>query len=141
MHMFRERHVHDYQLKEKAQRHRNGNVVGWCWVKVKKGVHREPNVRCRLVAQEFPCGEVRDDLFAGTPLLDAMKSLISKWCRKRADTCRSVSWCLGCDAGHTHRATSSRSATLVLVGWLANYGRQCATREMRLRSGTRKCRS
>ena len=37
----------------------------------------DPNVRCRLVAQEFAKGEDRDNLFAGTPPLFVMKMLLS----------------------------------------------------------------
>ena len=42
-----------------------------------KGTVSRPRVRCRLVAQEFAKGEVRDALFAGTPPLFAVKLLFS----------------------------------------------------------------
>ena len=45
----------------------------------------DPNVRCRLVAQEFAKGEERDDLFAGTPPLYVMKMLLSDVASNRAE--------------------------------------------------------
>ncbi len=50
------------------------------WIDVNKGDEASPNYRSRLVAKEFKsAGGVAedDDLFAGTPPLEALKLLIS----------------------------------------------------------------
>jgi hypothetical protein len=47
------------------------------WVQTNKGTKTAPEVRCRLVAMEFGFNEPREDLFAGTPPLFAMKPLLS----------------------------------------------------------------
>ena len=52
--------------------------MGVKWVKTNKGTAKNPEVRCRLVAQEFATNDYRDDLFAGTPPLAAMRMLLSE---------------------------------------------------------------
>ena len=64
---FKTMKVYEYVLRGIAKQNPNGKFVGVRWVKVNKGTVEDPNVRCRLVAQEFAKGEERDDLFAGTP--------------------------------------------------------------------------
>ena len=51
--------------------------VGTKWVDINKGDETDPNYRCRLVGQEFKGKDTRDDLFAATPPLEAIKVLIS----------------------------------------------------------------
>ena len=46
------------------------------WVDVNKGDRVNPDYRSRLVAQEF-ASQKRDDLFAATPPLEALKALLS----------------------------------------------------------------
>ena len=70
---FEEMGVYIYVRRETAMKDSGGKIIGVRWVDVKKGA----GVRSRLVAQEFNTGEVRDDLFAGTPPLAAMRYLIS----------------------------------------------------------------
>ena len=53
-------------------------MVGVRWVKVRKGIREAPKVRCRLIAQESAGSEARDDLFAGTPPLAAMRYVLSE---------------------------------------------------------------
>ena len=77
MKTFKDRKVYKYVLRGEAQRNVNGKFVGVRWVRVNKGSVEDPQVRCRLVAQEFAKGEIRDDLFAATPPLSALKLLIS----------------------------------------------------------------
>ena len=67
MKRFKQMKVYDYVLRGEAKKNSNGKFIGVRWVKVNKGTVEDPNVRCRLVAQEFAKGEVRDDLFAATP--------------------------------------------------------------------------
>lgn len=77
MRRFEQMKVYDYVLRGEAQKNSNGKFVGVRWVKVNKGTVADPNVRCRLVAQEYAKGEIRDDLFAATPPLFALKLLLS----------------------------------------------------------------
>ena len=70
--------VYEYVRRSSAEADPEGNIVGVRWVKVNKGSKEVPKVRCRLVAQEFAGGEVRDDLFAGTPPLAAMRYVLSE---------------------------------------------------------------
>ena len=51
--------------------------VGGRWVDVNKGDSENPNYRSRYVGREFNCGDKRDDLFAATPPLEALKMLLS----------------------------------------------------------------
>ena len=64
--MFRNMEVYEYVERSKAVKGPPGKIAGVRWVKVNKGSQEAPKVRCRLVAQEFAGGEVRDDLFAGS---------------------------------------------------------------------------
>ena len=53
-------------------------VIGTRWIDVNKGDQTKPNLRSRLVAQEFAAGDPREDLFAGTPPLFAARMLVSQ---------------------------------------------------------------
>ena len=46
------------------------------WIDINKGDKKDPNYRSRLVAREINTHK-RDDLFAGTPPLEALKSILS----------------------------------------------------------------
>jgi len=74
---FKEFGVYEYVLREVAMKDSRGKFIGTRWVDVNKGTRKEPNVRSRLVGQEFAHGEVRDDLFAATPPLVASRMLLS----------------------------------------------------------------
>ena len=50
--------------------------VGVRWLNVNKGDTQNPEIRCRIVAQEFNT-QKREDLFAATPPLEAKKILFS----------------------------------------------------------------
>ena len=75
---FREMDVYEYVLRSEAEQDPRGRIVGVRWVKVNKGTQWEPIIRCRLVAQEFASMDVRDDLFAGTPPLAALRLLLAE---------------------------------------------------------------
>jgi hypothetical protein len=54
-----------------------GKIAKVKWVRTNMRAKTAPEVRCRLVAMEFGFDEPREDLFAGTPPLFAMKLLLS----------------------------------------------------------------
>ena len=47
------------------------------WVDINKGDEQHPNYRSRYVGREFKSGDHRDDLFAATPPIEAIKTLVS----------------------------------------------------------------
>ena len=47
------------------------------WVDVNKGDAESPNVRCRIMAKDFEIDK-RPDLFAATPPLEYLRSLLSR---------------------------------------------------------------
>ena len=51
--------------------------VGGRWVDVNKGDEKTPDYRSRYVGREFKGKDNRDDLFAATPPLEAIKALVS----------------------------------------------------------------
>jgi len=74
---FAEFEVYEYVRREVARRDAGGKFVGTRWVDHNKGTDMVPEVRSRLVGQEFARGEVRDDLFAATPPLTATRLILS----------------------------------------------------------------
>ena len=77
MHGFRDMEVHEYVSREEALSDPTGTVVGVRWVDHNKGTPLRPEVRSRLVAQEFASKDRRDDLFAATPPLAATRLLLA----------------------------------------------------------------
>ena len=62
----------------------SGKVVGCRWVNCNKGDLSDPDVRCRLVAQEVNHGDGPTDAFyAATPPLEAKRMLMSQWATER----------------------------------------------------------
>ena len=53
-------------------------IVGTRWLDVDKGDARAPNLRSRLVAQEYNDGQEYTGLFAATPPLEALRLLVSE---------------------------------------------------------------
>jgi len=74
---FKEFDVYEYVRREEARNDKEGIMIGVRWVDVDKGTPGEPQVRSRLVGQEYAAGKVRDDLFAATPPLMASRMLVS----------------------------------------------------------------
>jgi hypothetical protein len=70
---FRQMEVYKHVPRNEA----HGKIVKVRWVHTNKGTVEAPVIKCRLVAMEFASGELRDDLFAGTPPLFAVKLLLS----------------------------------------------------------------
>jgi hypothetical protein len=73
---FRKMMVYEYVSRERAQEDEEGKFVKVKWVRTNKGTSLEQEVRCRLVAQELGYGEKMDELFAGTPSLSAVKTVL-----------------------------------------------------------------
>ena len=62
----------------------DGKLVGCRWVNCNKGDISDPDVRCRLVAQEVNHGDGPTDAFyAATPPLEAKRLLFSQWATER----------------------------------------------------------
>ena len=74
---FRDMEVYEYVGREEALSDSTGTVVGVRCVEHNKGTSVSPEVRSRLVAQEFASKERRDDLFAATPPLAATRPLLA----------------------------------------------------------------
>ena len=77
MKWFEEMKVYEYVTKEQAYNDPEGVIIDVRWVVVNKGTTEEPKIRCRLVGREFADKGNRDDLFAGTPPLVSIRTLLS----------------------------------------------------------------
>ena len=67
-----------------ANKDPSGKIVGCRWVNCNKGDLSDPDVRCRLVAQEVNHGDGPTDAFyAATPPLEAKRLLMSQWATER----------------------------------------------------------
>ena len=58
------------------QRMKGGKVIGVRWVDVNKGDSEKPDIRSRLVGQDFNTGK-NDELYASTPPVEALRFVIS----------------------------------------------------------------
>ena len=85
---FKDIGVYEYVRREVAAGDSRGRIVGVRWVRINKGTRLKQLIRCRLVAQEFARMDVRDDLFAGTPPLAALRLLLSEACSRGAKSRR-----------------------------------------------------
>ena len=68
---------------DEARRDHEGKIVGCRWVNSNKGDSENPDVRCRLVAQEVNNGAESPDFYAATPKLEAKRLLFSEWATER----------------------------------------------------------
>ena len=69
---------------EEAVNDPDGKIIGSRWVNCNKGDLEDPDVRCRLVAQEVNTGSGGcDDFYAATPPLEAKRLLFSEWATKK----------------------------------------------------------
>ena len=55
---------------------KGGKIIGVRWVDVNKGDSQKPDMRSRLVGQEFNTGK-NDELYASTPPLEALRFVVS----------------------------------------------------------------
>ena len=60
------------------KRDEEGKMISIKWVITNKGTEEHPIAKARLVAREFNTGDKRGELFAGTPGLMAMRTVISR---------------------------------------------------------------
>ena len=58
------------------QKMKGGKTIGVRWVDVNKGYSEKPDMRRRLVGQEFNTGK-NDELYASTPPLEALRFVIT----------------------------------------------------------------
>ena len=65
--------VYDYADRAVAQSDPEGIFVNVKWVRVNKGTRDNPQIKCRLVAQELAYGARMDELYANTPSLFCVK--------------------------------------------------------------------
>ena len=61
-----------------------GKIIGVRWVDANKGDQEHPDMRSRLVGQEFNIGK-NDELYASTPPLEALRFVISSTTTLSAD--------------------------------------------------------
>ena len=73
---FKKMGVHSYVSRSEALKDPDGSFVKVKWVRTNKGTAAQPNVTCRLVAQEIGYGQWIDELFSGTPSLMSTKMAI-----------------------------------------------------------------
>ena len=73
LHRFAKMDVYGYADRQSAINDPEGVFVNVKWVRVNKGTRHEPQVKCRLVAQELGYGTRMDELFANTPSLACVK--------------------------------------------------------------------
>ena len=66
-----------------AQNDARGKIVGSRWVNCNKNGINDPDVRCRLVAQEVNL-HADDSFYAATPPLEAKRLLISQWATEQS---------------------------------------------------------
>lgn len=70
---FDSKHVLDVGPREQA---RGKNIIGTRWVVCNKGDEANPDVRCRLVAQEVKTHESQE-FYAATPPIEALRLVVS----------------------------------------------------------------
>ena len=75
MTFFRKMEVYT-RVPRAMQRMKGGKIIGVRWVDVNKGDAANPDMRSRLVGQEFNTGK-NDELYASTPPLEALRFVIS----------------------------------------------------------------
>ena len=70
---FKKMGVYSFVSRSEALNDPDGSFVKVKWVRTIKGTAAQPNIRCRLVAQETGYGQRIDELFSGTPSLMSTK--------------------------------------------------------------------
>ena len=70
--------VYRVVTRESMERDKEGKMISIKWVITNTGTEEHPIAKARLVAREFNTGDKRGELFAGTPGLMAMRTVISQ---------------------------------------------------------------
>ena len=78
MERFNRMKVYRVVTRESMERDEDGKMISIKWVITNKGAEEHPVANARLVAREFNTGDKRGELFAGTPGLMAMRTVISR---------------------------------------------------------------
>ena len=65
--------VYGYAERTTAMSDPEGVFVKVKWVRINKGTQQDPQIKCRLVAQELAYGVRMDELYANTPSLSCVK--------------------------------------------------------------------
>ena len=73
---FKKMGLYSYLSRSKASNDFAGSFVKVKWVRTNKGTAAQPNIRCRLVAQEIGYGQRIDELLSRTPSLMSTKMAI-----------------------------------------------------------------
>ena len=63
--------------RESMERDEEEKMISIKWVITNKGTEEQPIAKARLVAREFNTGDKRGELFAGTPGLMAVRTVIA----------------------------------------------------------------
>ena len=69
--------MHRVVTRESMDRNKKGKMFSIKWVITNKGTEEHPIAKARLEARDFNTGDKRGELFAGTPGLMAMRTVIS----------------------------------------------------------------
>ena len=78
MERFKRMKVYRVVTRESMERDEEGKMISIKWVITNKGTEEHSFAKARLVAPEFHTGDKRGELFAGTPDLMAMRTVISR---------------------------------------------------------------
>ena len=78
MERFKRMKVYRVVTRESMERDEEGKMISIKCVVTNKGTDEHPTAKARHVAREFNTGDTRGELFAGTPGLMAMRTLISR---------------------------------------------------------------
>ena len=70
--------VYRVVTRESMERDEEEKMISIKWVITNKGTEEHPIAKARLAAREFNTGDKRGELFAGTPGLMAMRTVISR---------------------------------------------------------------
>ena len=77
--------VYRVVTRESMKNDKEGKMISIKWVITNKGTEENPIAKARLVAREFNTGDKRGELFAGTPGLMVMRTVISRAMTRRED--------------------------------------------------------
>ena len=78
MERFKRMKVYRVVTRESMERDEEVKMISIKWVITNKGTEEHPIAKARLVARDFNTGDKRDELFAGTPGLMAVRTVISR---------------------------------------------------------------
>ena len=78
MEIFKRMKVYRVVTRESMKRDEEGKMISIKWVITNKGTEVHPIAKARLVARDFNTANKRGELFAGTPALMAMRTVISR---------------------------------------------------------------